>query len=292
MRLALQSGNADRRSVLLLRSKSERSARFSLVGCPRESEPQPVSQTTQRACSILGTRVDLVDMDEAQQRIAGLLAQNRFAHVVTFGSEMAILARRDPAYRDVINTADLVVPDTIGIVYATRILGHPARERVPGVELVERLCDLCARQGIAVFLLGGEPNVAERAAKALTSQYSGLRIAGTHDGYFHPTAEAAILARIRDSGAKLVFVALGFPQQEFWIRAHAEALGPVVCMGIGGTLDVLSGKLPRAPSLMRRLGLEWLYRLGREPKRMGRQLALPKFAILVTAQALHERLRR
>ena len=114
-------------------------------------------------------------MDEAQQRIEGLLASDRFAHVVTFGSEMAMLARRDPAYREVINTADLVVPDTIGIVYATRILGQPARERVPGVELVERLCDVCARRGISVFLLGGEPKVAERAARSVDE--SALRIA-------------------------------------------------------------------------------------------------------------------
>ncbi len=231
----------------------------------------------------------MVDTEEAQQRIAALLAQNRFAHVVTFGSEMAILARRDPAYRDVINKADLVVPDTIGVVYATRILGWPAPERVPGVELVERLCDECARRGIPVFLLGGEEKVAERAAQALTTLYSGLRIVGTQNGYFNPTDETGVLARIRGSGAKLVLVALGFPQQEFWIRAHAEALGPVVCIGVGGTLDVLSGKFPRAPQAMRRLGLEWLYRLAREPKRLKRQLALPKFAMLVIAQAIRER---
>ncbi len=228
-------------------------------------------------------------MDEAQQRIEGLLASDRFAHVVTFGSEMAMLARRDPAYREVINKADLVVPDTIGIVYATRILGQPARERVPGVELVERLCDVCTQRGISVFLLGGAPKVAERAAEALTSRHSGLRIAGIHDGYFQASEEASVLAQIRASGAKLVLVALGFPQQEFWIRAHAERLGPVVCMGVGGTFDVLSGKLPRAPLLMRRLGLEWLYRLAREPKRLRRQLVLPRFALLVVAQAIRQR---
>lgn len=234
----------------------------------------------------------MVDMDEAQARVAGFLAQDRFAHVITFGSEMAMLARRDPAYRAIINAADLVVPDTIGVVYAARLLGQPMRERVPGVELVERLCATCAREGIPVFLLGGAPIVAQGAAVVLAGTYSGLRIVGTHDGFFDASEEPALLARIRESGAKLLFVALGFPKQEFWIRAHAEALGAVVCMGVGGTFDVLSGKVSRAPAAMRQLGLEWLYRLVREPQRLTRQLALPAFALLVAAQAFRERRKR
>jgi N-acetylglucosaminyldiphosphoundecaprenol N-acetyl-beta-D-mannosaminyltransferase len=239
---------------------------------------------------ILGSRVDPVDMDAATQRIAQLLAQQRFAQVVTFGSEMAMHARSDPAYREVINAADLVVPDTIGIVYAARLLGQPLRERVAGIELIERACELCAREHMSIFLLGGAPGVATQAADVMRARHAGLAIAGCHDGYFSQTEEPAVLATIAQSGARVVLVALGFPRQEVWARAHAAELGPVLCIGVGGSLDVISGRLRRAPAVLRALGLEWLYRLVRQPHRLGRQLALPRFAALVGAQALHDRL--
>jgi N-acetylglucosaminyldiphosphoundecaprenol N-acetyl-beta-D-mannosaminyltransferase len=227
-------------------------------------------------------------MDEAQRLIGDLLSQPRFAHVVTFGSEMAMLARRDPSYRAILNQADLIVPDTIGVVYAARMLGCPVRERVPGVELVERLCNVCASHKIPVFLLGGQPAVAQLAGQALISRHAGLVIAGTQHGFFNESDDEQVAARIRASGAGLLLVALGFPKQERWIRAHANVLGNLVCMGVGGTFDILSGKLSRAPAGVRRLGLEWLYRLIREPRRLGRQLALPGFAFLVAAQRLRE----
>jgi N-acetylglucosaminyldiphosphoundecaprenol N-acetyl-beta-D-mannosaminyltransferase len=228
-------------------------------------------------------------MDEALRRGSALLGEHRFAHIVTFGSEMAMLARRDRAYQAVINEADLVVPDTIGVVWAARMLGCNVRERVPGVELVEQLCEACLAQNVSVFLVGGEPGVAESAAQALAGRHPGLRIAGTHHGFFGTSEDAAVASRIRQSGAGLAFVALGFPKQEFWIRSHAGEIGNVVCMGVGGTFDVLSGRLSRAPQLIRRAGLEWLYRLVHEPRRLGRQLALPGFAFLVTAQSWRER---
>jgi N-acetylglucosaminyldiphosphoundecaprenol N-acetyl-beta-D-mannosaminyltransferase len=228
-------------------------------------------------------------MEEAQARIGQLLAARRFAQVVTFGSEMAMLARRDPAYREVVNAADLVVPDTIGVVYAARLLGRPLRERVAGIELLERLCAACAHDGTGVFLLGGGPDVAERAGIELATRHPGLCIAGSHDGYFDQAHEAQVIERIKASGARLVVVALGFPKQELWIRRNAGSLGEVVCIGVGGSLDVISGRSRRAPAAMRALGLEWLYRLFREPQRFARQLALPRFAVLVAGQALRER---
>jgi N-acetylglucosaminyldiphosphoundecaprenol N-acetyl-beta-D-mannosaminyltransferase len=239
---------------------------------------------------ILGSRVDPVGMEEAQQRIAQLLTNHRFAQVVTFGSEMAMLARRDAAYRDAVNAADLVVPDTVGVVIAARLLGKPVRERVAGIELVENVCAACASDGTSIFLLGGAKGVAEQAAAALAQRHPGLKVVGTHDGYFSDVDDAMVVERIKASGAQLVFVALGFPKQELWVRAHAADLGPVVCIGIGGSLDVISGRLQRAPAAMRKLGLEWLYRLVKEPQRLRRQLALPQFAFLVTGQVLRERL--
>lgn len=231
----------------------------------------------------------MVDMDQAQRRIMDLVGARRFAQVVTFGSEMAMLARRDRAFRDLVNAADLVVPDTIGVVYAARLLGCRMPERVPGVELIERLCAACARLGCSVFLLGGAPDVADRAAAALQASHPTLLIAGTQHGYFENADSGSIASRIRSSGARLVLVALGFPRQEFWIRDHAVILGEVTCIGVGGSLDVISGKAARAPETARRLGLEWLYRLVREPRRLGRQLALPQFALLVAVQALTQR---
>jgi N-acetylglucosaminyldiphosphoundecaprenol N-acetyl-beta-D-mannosaminyltransferase len=246
---------------------------------------------SKREFRILGSRVDAVDMDEAQHRISQLLAQHRFAQVVTFGSEMAMLARRDPTYRDVVNAAELVVLDTVGVVVAARMLGQPVRERVAGIELVERVCADCARDNIPIFLLGGAEGVAKQAASELTQRHPGLKIAGVHDGYFSDADDAAVAREIRKSGARLVLVALGFPRQELWVHSHAVVLGPVVCIGIGGSLDVISGRLQRAPETMRKLGLEWLYRLIKEPQRLGRQLVLPLFAFLVAGQALRERFR-
>jgi N-acetylglucosaminyldiphosphoundecaprenol N-acetyl-beta-D-mannosaminyltransferase len=238
---------------------------------------------------ILGSRVDPVDMDEAAQRIAQLLAQRRFAQVVTFGSEMAMYARRDPAYREVVNDADLVVPDTIGVVYAARLLGQPLRERVAGIELIGRICEICAHEHVRIFMLGAAPGVAQEAAAVLQSRHPNLAIAGCRDGYFSQAEEPEVLADVAASGARVVFVALGFPRQELWVRAHAAELGSVVCIGVGGSFDVLSGRLQRAPSLLRAIGLEWLYRLVTQPHRLGRQLALPGFAALVSAQALRDR---
>lgn len=238
---------------------------------------------------ILGSRVDSVDMNQAEHRIAQMLDEHRFAHVVTFGSEMAMLAIREPAYRDAINAADLIVPDTIGVVYAARMLGYAMPERVAGIELVERACALCARKGYAVFLLGGAQSIAEKAGVELQRRYPGLLVAGAQHGYFSANEEPGLLDRIRTTGARLVLVALGFPKQEYWIRKHAGELGPVVCIGAGGSLDVIAGKSKRAPQAMRRLGLEWLYRLVTQPRRLGRQLVLPQFAIRVAGQAILER---
>lgn len=242
------------------------------------------------ALRILGSRVDLVDMDEAAQRAGSLLEARRFAHIVTFGSEMAVRAARDPSYRAVINEADLVVPDTIGIVYASRALGKPLPERVAGIDLVERLAAYCAGANVPIYLLGAREDVVRDAAATLQSRFPGLTIAGTQHGYFGD--EAAVVRNVQASGARLLLVALGFPKQEFWIRKHAAELGAIVCMGVGGSFDVLAGHSKRAPLFMRRTGLEWLYRLATEPRRFGRQLALPQFALGVARQAFHERVLR
>ena len=237
---------------------------------------------TQRArIDILGCFVDDVDTAEALDRIQAYIRDERPAQVVTFGAEMAIHALRDPSYRAAVNGAELVVADTVGVVWASRVLGRSLRERVAGIELVERLC---ASLDAPVYFLGGDERVAVAAVSAMRARYPALRIAGAHHGFFADAESTAIAAAIRATGARLVLVALGFPRQELWIRANLASLGAATCIGVGGAFDVWAGKAQRAPEPWRRAGFEWLYRLLREPRRLGRQLALPEFALRVLAQ--------
>jgi len=244
------------------------------------------SLATPRTLTVLGCRVDRVDMDQAVGRIEVFVRNGKPAYVVTLGAEMANLAYADAGYRAAINGADLVVADTIGIVIAARLLRKPLRERVAGIDLMTRLCERAATQGYPVFLLGGEHGVSEDAAGELQRRFPGLRVAGTHHGYFNDGESSAVCAIVKNSGARFVFVGLGFPRQEHWIRANLARLGPVVCIGVGGSFDVLSGRLARASAAWRNAGLEWLYRLMREPRRWRRQLALPAFGARALRQAL------
>jgi len=209
--------------------------------------------------------------------------------VVTFGAEMAVLASRDGRYRDAVNGADLVVPDTIGIVWASRVIGRPLPERVAGIDLVERVLAANEARGVRVFVLGATAGVAESAAQTLATRYRGVVIAGMHHGYFDADHGDDVARLVLSARADLLLVALGFPNQEYWIREHLKFIGGAVCVGVGGALDVWAGRVARAPAAWRTLGLEWLYRLVREPDRFRRQLALPQFVALVLAQAMHLR---
>jgi N-acetylglucosaminyldiphosphoundecaprenol N-acetyl-beta-D-mannosaminyltransferase len=235
---------------------------------------------------VLGCGVDVVDKREALASIEGFLASARAAHVVTFGAEMAMRAQVDAAYRGVINSADLVVADTVGIVWASRVLGRALRERVAGIDLVEALLESV---DVPVYFLGAAGGVAADAAAALARRHARLRIAGCRDGYFARDESAAIAETVRASGARIALIALGFPRQEFFIWEHLVRMGPCVCIGVGGAFDVWAGRVRRAPERWRRAGLEWLYRLITQPQRLGRQLALPAFAIRVLIQASRRR---
>ena len=236
--------------------------------------------------TILGCRVDSLDAAAAVDRISGWIRERRPAHVVTFGAEMAVLAARDERYRDTINAADLVVPDTIGVIWASRMLGRPLPGRVAGIELVEAVLAANAARGVRVFVLGAGAGAAESAAQSLATRFPGVVIAGMHHGFFAADHDEDVSRLVRSANANLVVVALGFPNQEYWIRENLNSIGGAVCIGVGGAVDVWAGRAARAPSGWRTLGLEWLYRLIREPNRFRRQLALPRFVILVLAQAL------
>ncbi len=250
----------------------------------------------------LDVKLDPISMQEAVNSIERFITSGRAHHVVT--ADTPALARaidhadfRDvvnaahmvtadtPAlaraidhadFRDVVNAAHMVKADGIGVVWAARVLGLPVRDRIPGIDLMEELCRLSAEKGYRVFFLGGEPGVAAQAARRLAARFPGLAVAGTHHGYFGASDEPAVLDLIRAARPDILFVALGSPLQDYWIRQHLNELEVPVCVGVGGSLDVFAGRLRRAPIWMRRLGLEWLYRAIQEPWRMRRWTSIPR----------------
>lgn len=228
---------------------------------------------------VLGIPLHCVSMEEAVARIGGFVDEGSFHLVITLGVEMVMNAQQDEDFRRVARQAHLLVPDTIGVVWAARRLGASDLRRVAGIELIEHLAALGAQRGWRFFFLGGKPGIAEEAAERLAGRHPGLIVAGCHDGYFKD--DAPVVAAVRASGAHLLLAAMGSPRQETWSWQHGHALGVPVAIGVGGSFDVLAGRTQRAPSWMRRLGLEWLYRLWREPRRAGRMLALPRFALRV-----------
>ncbi|MBX5448536.1 MAG: WecB/TagA/CpsF family glycosyltransferase [Thermogemmatispora sp.] len=241
-----------------------------------------------RSVSVLGVRIDRVTQEEALAFIEEQIRRRRASgnclpccQIVTVNPEFVMEAQRNPAFRRAINEAALNVPDGIGVVWATRYLGQPAPERITGTDLIPALAERCAAHGYRLYLLGAAPGVAEATAARLCARFPGLQIAGTYAGSPDPAEEEAILQRLAAAQADLLCVAYGAPAQELWIWRNLSRLPVAVAMGVGGAFDFLSGRKKRAPRAWQRLGLEWLYRLYREPWRWRRMLALPRFALVV-----------
>jgi N-acetylglucosaminyldiphosphoundecaprenol N-acetyl-beta-D-mannosaminyltransferase len=223
------------------------------------------------------------------ERIAAFAHGETPSLVVTLGVEMTMYAQRDPRFRDLVNRSALSLCDTIGLLLASRARHGPIRERVTGVDLIGPLAERSATRGdLRFFFFGGAPGVAERAAIALRNRYPGVEISGTRDGYFAPGQSATIVASIVASKANVLLVGLGSPKQEYWLEDFLAATKCGVGIGVGGSFDVVAGTVPRAPQLWRRAGLEWLYRLIRQPSRWRRQLALPRFVFAATREAMTE----
>lgn len=228
---------------------------------------------------ILGIPVHAVTMDETLALIEGYMDAPRVHQIATVNPEFVMTAQSDAAFRHTLLTADLCLPDGIGLLYAARRLGQTLPERVPGSELVYRLAERAAEKGWSLFLLGAGPGVAEEAAQLLRQRYPSLRIAGTYAGTPAVEENDDIVRRINDSGATLLFVAYGAPKQDKWVECNRTNLTTVrVAMGVGGSLDFITGRAVRAPQWAQDAGLEWLYRLYKEPWRWRRMLALPRFA--------------
>lgn len=228
---------------------------------------------------VLGVGFDNVTMDEAVARGMELVCGEGTHYVVTPNPEIVEVCRENPAARDAVNSADLVLPDGIGVVKGAAMLGTPLKEKTPGIEFAAGLMGKMAQQDKSLYLLGAKPGVAELAGKRLVQRYPGLRIAGTHDGYFKE--DGPVVDAIRQSGADVVFVCLGAPKQELWMAKNGPATGAHLLCGLGGSLDVFAGVVERAPKFWSDHGLEWFYRLCKEPRRIGRMMKLPLFLVHV-----------
>ena len=245
-------------------------------------------QGTPGSIYVLGVRVDRVSQDQALQRIMEIIARRRAVNgqqpcqqLITVNPEFVMAAQRDASFRQAINAATLVVADGVGVVWATRYLRAATPERITGVDTLVALAQRCASAGYRLYLLGAAPGVAEETATRLQSLAPGLQIAGTYSGSPARAEEEAIVERIRAAQADVLCVAYGAPAQDLWIYRNLSRLPVALAVGVGGAYDFISGRQRRAPRLMQRLGIEWLYRLYREPWRWRRMLALPRFALLV-----------
>jgi N-acetylglucosaminyldiphosphoundecaprenol N-acetyl-beta-D-mannosaminyltransferase len=236
---------------------------------------------------VLGLRVDRTSMGDALAQIETFIAERgQPRHVVTADASMVVTAREDPDLKKIVDSADLVTPDGAGILWHARLLKRPITHKVSGVDLVAELCRLSAEKGYRIYFLGAAPGVAEEAADNLRTRYPGAMIVGTHDGYFSKEQEPGVIEEIKAARPDVLFVAFGIPKQEKWIRDHKQELGVPVSAGIGGSFDVYSGRVKRAPVVMQRAGFEWLYRLWCNPKKIGKVMTLPRFAMLTIRERL------
>ena len=232
--------------------------------------------------NVLGVGFDNITMDQAVAEGVRLMDTPGAHYAVTPNPEIVEVCREDPEAMKAVNGADLVLADGIGVIYGAKMLGTPLKGRVTGIGFAQELMARMAENGKSLYLLGAKPGVAEKAAENLRRQYSGLRIAGTHDGYFQE--DAPIIEAIRNGGADVVFVCRGAPKQEKWMQKNGEATGAHLLVGLGGCLDVFSGEVQRAPEVFQKLGLEWLHRLIKNPSRIGRMMKLPLFLVHVAGE--------
>ncbi len=229
----------------------------------------------------LGVRVDDVTLEEAVQHVARFVEERRPRQVATVNPEFVMAAQRESDFKAVLNSADLCVPDGVGLMWGSWLLRRPLRGRVPGVDLVWRLAALAADRGWSLFLLGGFDGAGRQTAERFCRRHPKLHIAGLYEG---DPGDPQAFEEVRRTQPDLLLVAYGAPAQDLWIAAHKDDLGVPVSMGVGGTFDFIAGRTKRAPAWLRRLGLEWLHRLAHQPWRWRRMLALPQFAVLVLRQ--------
>ena len=236
----------------------------------------------EKRIDVLGVGLDNFTMEEAVDEGVRLMNEPGAHYVVTPNPEIVEICREDAEARGAVNSADLVIPDGIGVIYGAKILGTPLKQKLPGIEFAERLMEKMAQEKKTLYLLGAKPGIAEQAAEKLRETYPGLTIAGTHDGYFQK--DETVVADIRASMADVVFVCLGAPKQEKWMAHNGTATGAHLLLGLGGSLDVFAGVVQRAPEIFSKTGMEWFYRLLKQPSRIGRMMKLTLFLVHVVGK--------
>ena len=239
--------------------------------------------------NIFGVKIDNVTIDGATEIVEKFLNGDSLKTICTPNTEIVMAAKDNGILKEIINQNDLIIPDGIGLIYGSRIKKKPLKERVTGFDLSIKLLEIANKKGYRLFLLGGKDGVAKRAAENILKEYPNIKITGYHHGYFKGSHigyedhedELNLIHRINGAKPDIIFVGLGFPKQEIWIAKNKNRLDGKVIIGNGGTMDILSGDSKRAPEFFQKLGLEWLYRLIKEPSRIKRQMVLPKFMLYI-----------
>ena len=235
---------------------------------------------------LLGVSVCKVTAAEVIDKILEYVKTDEGHIIVTADASAVVIASGDPEFTEIIREADIVTPDGAGILLASKILGLGISEKVSGVDLARSLCRLSGEKGFSIYFLGAAPGVAEEARQKLLEQYPDMKVAGVHHGYFKPEEEAAVVEDVRNSGADVLLVAMGIPAQEKLIKRNLDKLGVKAAIGVGGTFDVFSGRIERAPVWMQRHGMEWFHRLMKNPKKISKVAMLPRFMMMVLRKRL------
>jgi N-acetylglucosaminyldiphosphoundecaprenol N-acetyl-beta-D-mannosaminyltransferase len=242
---------------------------------------------TSRA-DVLGCRIDRVDMQETLAMIDNLIANGGYAQHMAIHTEKLVILRENARLREIVERCELVNADGSGVVWASRLLGDPLPERVTGIDLMENLLGLAERRGYRVYILGAKEDVLDQAVTRIRERHPELQFAGWRNGYFTPAEEEEVCAAIRATRPHIVFVAISSPRKEYFLAEWGPKLGAEFVMGVGGAVDVMAGLTRRAPAAWQRLGLEWLFRVLQEPRRMFPRYALniPRFAWMVAVARL------
>lgn len=230
---------------------------------------------------ILDVPFDALTMEEAVGKLKMFLQDGKQHYICTPNPEIVMEAQDDRELMKILREADLVVPDGIGVVWASRYSEIRLTERVAGYDLVQNLFQSIKDTKESIYFFGGAPGVASAAARQMKKVYPNLQIVGGHNGYFDDLEEKKIISDIKHAAPSILLVGLGAPKQEKWIAEHLEETGAKIAIGIGGSFDVMAGNVKRAPKVFQKMGLEWFYRLITQPTRWKRMMRLPKFAITV-----------
>jgi len=237
---------------------------------------------------ILGLHFTKKNFNDMIGIISERIHEQKKSFIVTANPEIVMHSLEDKEYRQVLDKADYIVPDGIGIIIASKIVGSPLKERVTGYDLMISLLQKADKDGLSIFLLGGREDINDEAANNIRNTYSNVKIVGQQHGFFDLN-DPQMAEKIERLSPDIIFVALGFPRQEKWIAQHYSIFTKGIFIGVGGSIDVLSGRVKRAPVIWQKMKVEWLYRLIKQPSRWRRMLALPRFMLSVVKPTKNEK---